>query len=181
MTSGKRKWLEASEVKAIRQKVSSILQRAGCKVAPVPIERIAAHLGATIRYGPYPDGDLAGMLIRAERPIIAINSAHHKNRQRFTIAHECGHLVLHQEKYHIDKSFPVFFNRDKTSSLAIDRLEVEANQFAAEMLMPFSFLIRDVKNSDLDFENGESTRELARKYHVSEQAMNYRLANIFLY
>ena len=40
-----------------------------------------------------------GMLVRDEGKgtvMIGVNSLHHLHRQRFTIAHECGHLVLHE-------------------------------------------------------------------------------------
>lgn len=173
-------WLESSEIADIRSKTTTLLRDVDCLSAPVPVERIATHLGATIRYGSYSEGNLAGMLIRGESPIIAVNATHHKNRQRFTIAHECGHLHLHHDRYHIDEEFAVF-NRDGRSSLAIDKHEIEANQFAAEILMPYKFMIRDLLRTPIDLEDGENVRVLAKKYGVSVQAMTYRLANIFMY
>ena len=76
------------------------------------------------------------LLKDAQKCVIGINSAHPKTRQRFSIAHEIGHLVLHDKKeLFIDKVVRVNF-RDAKSSMAIDHNEIEANQFAAELLMP---------------------------------------------
>ena len=72
-------------------------------------------------------------------PIIGVNSLHHPNRQRYTIAHELGHLELHRQlitsEVHVDKGFPVLM-RDPKSATGTELHEIEANQFAAELLMP---------------------------------------------
>jgi Zn-dependent peptidase ImmA (M78 family) len=144
----------------------------------VAIERVASGLGAILKYAPY-EGELAGMLIRSSgRDVIAINSAHHKNRQRFTIAHECGHLIFHSKDVFVDKSFSVL-RRNELSSKAEDVMEVEANQFAAEILMPLPYLRRDLIKFNVDLEDDIQIAKLAKKYSVSVQAMTYRIANLF--
>jgi len=170
--------LNFGEVDAIRKNAIKLLRNIDCFSAPVPVEKVVKSLGATLRYGPYSDGSLAGMLVRGENPVIAVNSAHHKNRQRFTIAHECGHLVLHNENFHIDEDFPIL-RRDENSSLALDKREVEANQFAAEILMPLDFLKNDLSEKSIDIEDDLGVRSLSKKYMVSMQAMTYRLINAF--
>src|SRR3954470_4270018 len=78
----------------------------------------------------------AGEQPKQGRYIIGINSSHPETRKRFTIAHEMGHLVLHQlDQVHVDKQFLVKL-RDDISSQAIDPHEIEANAFAAALLMP---------------------------------------------
>ncbi|EBU8090008.1 ImmA/IrrE family metallo-endopeptidase, partial [Salmonella enterica subsp. enterica serovar Agona] len=146
----------------------------------VNVELVAKRLGATIKYAPY-EGEMAGALIRSnEIAVIAVNSAHHKNRQRFTIAHECGHLIYHNdERLYVDKTFSIR-RRDDVSRMAIDKEEVEANQFAAELLMPFDYILRDIIRSDIDIEDGTEVARLAKKYAVSSQAMTYRIANVIL-
>lgn len=58
---------------------------------------------AAVRYSPF-EGELAGMLVRGDGQIvIGVNSLHPLNRQRFTIAHECGHLLLHKGEFHVDR------------------------------------------------------------------------------
>ena len=176
----KKIWLTRRETTEIRQRATNLIQDINCVAPPVPVEAIAKKLGIELRYAPYNDGDLAGMLIWRPKPIIAINSAHHKNRQRFTIAHEIGHYLLHADDgVHIDERMDIL-KRDATSSLAIDRREIEANQFAAELLMPRSMLMRKLSQNPLDIEDDQELIQLAKEYLVSAQAMTFRVANLFM-
>lgn len=156
--------------------VTEILDDCGIDDVPVSVDEVAAHLGADIRYSPF-DGELAGMLVRSEdgEAVIGVNSMHHTNRQRFTIAHECGHLFLHKGEVHIDRSFRVN-RRDKRAAQAIDPEEIEANRFAAELLMPYDMIIEDI--IDLDIEDDGELKELADKYQVSVQALTHRINNL---
>lgn len=162
----------------IRKTVEKVLVECGIKSAPVPVETVASHLGARIKYSPF-EGELAGILARDdERIVIGVNSSHHPNRQRFTIAHECGHLVLrHEGESFVDKSFRVNL-RDDVSSMAVNAHEIEANRFAAELLMPYRMLMDDLKGRDIDLENEETISKLAKKYGVSVQAMTHRITNL---
>lgn len=163
---------------AIRSKVSNLLQEFGVAGPPVPVVDIVEWLGAKVRYSPF-DGELAGMLVRGEEEtVIGVNSLHHINRQRFTIAHECGHLVLHKGDVHIDRSFRVN-RRDSKSSQAIDLEEIEANRFAAELLMPYEMLLEGLFEYDIDVEDEDQIKKLARSYNVSVQAMTHRVTNLF--
>lgn len=142
---------------------------------------MAKRLGAEVRYEPL-DGDLSGMLFREEgRTIIGVNALHPKSRQRFTIAHELGHLQLH-EGYgiHVDHGFPIWRKRNGRSSQGLDLDEIEANGFAAELLMPTKMLERDLHVLELDYEDDELTRHLADRYKVSLQAMAIRLGDLRL-
>jgi len=62
--------------------------------------------------------------------------------------------------------------------LATDPKEIDANQFAAELLMPKSFLLSDFSGMKGDQE--DIVVRLAKRYKVSRQAMEYRLANLGL-
>jgi Zn-dependent peptidase ImmA (M78 family) len=156
-----------------------VLRRAGIGKPPIPIERVARLLGVEVRREPF-EGDLSGMLFReGSRAIVGVNSLHPRSRQRFTIAHELGHLELHaREGIHLDRKFPIVRQRDGRSSLAIDPEEIEANGFAAELLMPVSMLEDDIEGSDPFYEDDELTGWLADRYDVSLQAMAIRLGNL---
>ena len=131
------------------------------------------------------DDNLSGFLLRAKRDgrtVIGANKSHPKNRQRFTIAHELGHFLLHEgELVHLDEemgSFTVDF-RNAFSSKGEDINEKEANYFAAELLMPEKFLRQELRGKRLDlFDDGEELQKLARKYKVSTQALTFRLTNL---
>lgn len=161
----------------IRGIANELLRQIGYVRGAVPVERVAAHMGAVIRYAPY-EGELAGVLVvHLDNRIIGVNSAHHKNRQRFTIAHECGHLRLHEGNSFVDRSF-YLFNRDENSSKAEIIAEIEANQFAADLLMPYKNILTDIKNYGIDLEDGDQLSKMAKAYGVSAQALSYRIANL---
>ncbi|MCK1515074.1 ImmA/IrrE family metallo-endopeptidase [Bradyrhizobium sp. 190] len=168
----------AKSAKTLRHEATNILEEFGVKKPPVPVEKIATSLGARLKYSPF-DGELAGMLIRSdEGTVIGVNSLHHMNRQRFTIAHECGHLLLHKGiDVHIDRSFRVN-KRDEKSSQAIDPEEIEANRFAAELLMPYDMIVKDLVDYHIDIEDEGQLKELADKYQVSVQALTHRITNV---
>ena len=108
--------------------------------------------------------------------VIVVNAGHHPNRQRFTLAHELGHHVMHysylQNNVHVDK---VVLHRNQKSSDGNDHKEIEANAFAAELLMPLS-KIREFK--DIDINNETELMAVARLFKVSASAIAFRIINI---
>ena len=165
----------------ITTQVRNLLRNHNIEVAPVPVEQVANDLGAIVRYRPF-DEELSGMIyIKGARPIIGVNSLHHPNRQRFTIAHEVGHLVLHRrliaDHVHVDKRFSVLM-RDANSATGTQRMEMEANRFAAELLMPIFLLLPMLKRKGFDIDDEKPLEELSRKFRVSKQALDYRIRSI---
>ena len=157
-----------------------LIKEYGIEKPPVPVESLAERQGAQISYSPF-EGDLSGMVFRDDaKVIIGVNSLHHPNRQRFTIAHELGHMLLHTgQEIHVDRTYRVNL-RDDLSSQAVSPEEIEANTFAATLLMPEEMLIEDLRGQEIDFENEDQLRTLAAKYEVSLQAFNLRLINLGL-
>ena len=167
-------------------RVQAILAEFNVRMPWVPVDKIAKGLGAQLRFSPL-DDELSGMIYISEgTPIIGINALHHPNRQRFSIAHEVAHLVLHRPlisgKVHVDKEFrvPVVLNRDTTSALGTEKIEVEANQFAAELLMPTAWFIAALESKVFDIDNEAPLDELAKKFRVSRQALEFRIRNLAL-
>jgi len=103
---------------------------------------------------------------------ILINKDRHENRKRYTIAHELGHYV---HPFHRANSPDGF--RCKAKDLAVtkakpndlhSRMEQQANEFAAELLMPeraVTAFVRDSGEADLT-----NILELARRHDVSREA-----------
>lgn len=156
-----------------------VLVKLGIKTIPVPVEKIAKALGAIVRFSPL-DEELSGMVyIKDGVPVIGVNSLHHPNRQRFTIAHEIGHLVMHRdvisEEVHVDKQFRVLM-RNSGSATGLEEIEVQANQFAAELLIPSSMFDPTKISSDIDDES--PLDELAKKFRVSKQMLEYRIRGL---
>jgi Zn-dependent peptidase ImmA (M78 family) len=165
--------------------VQQLLRKHHISQPPVPVDAIATAEGLPILETSLA-GDVSGALVRSRGLIgIAVNSQHHPNRRRFTIAHELAHFLLNHEgkENHIDWQFTVI-RRDGVSSEASDSQEMEANFFAATLLMPKE-LIRSDLAENLGY-NGEPSaseseiQKLARKYQVSDTALRYRLMNLGL-
>ena len=160
------------------QAVEKTLSDFGVKAPPVPVDRIAKWLGAELRYSPL-DNELSGMIfIKEGTPIIGVNSLHHPNRQRFTIAHEIGHLVMHREKLssavHVDK----VFHRGVLATLGTDQDEVDANRFAAELLVPRHFLDKEIAGESFDIDDDRPMERLAKLFRVSRQTLEFRFQNL---
>jgi Zn-dependent peptidase ImmA (M78 family) len=112
-------------------------------------------------------------------PIIGVNSLHHPNRQRFTIAHEIGHLVMHRNKLsstvHVDK----IFERGVLATLGSDQDEIEANRFAAELLIPRAFLEKEITDESFDIDDDRPMERLAKLFRVSRQMLEFRFQNLW--
>jgi len=162
----------------VEQRAEAVLKRCGIRAAPVPVDRIAKALGAVLRYSPL-DEELSGMIyIKDDVPIIGVNALHHPNRQRFTIAHEIGHLELHRNlittAVHVDKEFLM---RSQKSALGTDRTEVEANKFASQLLIP-QFLLDDlIADLKFDIDDDAPLEKLAKMFRVSRKVVEYRIGN----
>jgi Zn-dependent peptidase ImmA (M78 family)/DNA-binding XRE family transcriptional regulator len=148
-----------------------VLAQAGIVEPPIPIVQLAERCGVRVEEASFSD-EISGVVLELTRgPVIGFNADHVATRQRFTIAHELGHHLLnHHDHFHIDLAEgaehgnrPGYDWRDERS----------ANEFAAQVLMPDTMVVR------AHAENGDLTR-LAKRFKVSHQAMGWRLVNLGL-
>ncbi|MEM8988386.1 MAG: ImmA/IrrE family metallo-endopeptidase [Pseudomonadota bacterium] len=140
------------------------------KQAPVDVRALAADLGLNV----YKDDlgqDVSGVLKRDARDagpsgwVVLVNTDHNRNRQRFTIAHEIGHFLLHRERAEEEGEVTDdYFYRAFSSPI-----EQEANAFAADLLMPTHLLARAMDDGFTHLD------DLARLFRVSKQSMAIRL------
>ncbi len=65
--------------------------------------------------------------------------------------------------------------------MAVDADEIEANRFAAELLMPFDMIMADLHEREIDVENEQELKELAQRYQVSVQSLTHRITNLIDY
>ena len=158
----------------------SVLARDGVRQPPVPVDELAGRLGITVRYSPSEE-EVAGVLYRdGDSVSMIVNSSSEKSRQRFTVAHEIGHFLLHKGAVYLDKRVRVNL-LDRGPGLATAFEEIQANQFAAELLMPREWMIEEV---DRRLQDERQTSEddlldgLAKHFNVSRDAVEYRLANL---
>jgi Zn-dependent peptidase ImmA (M78 family) len=162
----------------IERKAEALL--VGHRETPVAVNAVAAALGLVVEAASLGD-DVSGILVvNGDRGVIGFNREHPIFRQRFTVAHEIGHFVLHrrEEQLFIDKMYRAFF-RDGTSRQGTDLRERDANAFAAALLMPGSFVRRAARRHHFELgDEGGPVQDLAQLFQVSTQAMTYRLVNL---
>ncbi len=149
--------------------VKAVLDEA-VETVPVNPAHVARKLGLEVYSAELPK-NISGMLKRDETYgtpsgfVIFVNKNEPAVRQRFTAAHEIAHFALHKESIGHEVSDNYMLRSEGMS----DRQEVEANKFAAAMLMPM-----DKVNSAI--KQGITTPEaLAKKFNVSKVAMSIRL------
>jgi Zn-dependent peptidase ImmA (M78 family) len=170
-----------SELEQARASARALVDRLGLKAPPVPVEKLAKAMGARIEYTPF-DDELSGMaFIREGKPVIGVNSNHHPNRQRFTIAHELGHVVLHRAKLEatvlIDKG-QNFLSRDSVSAEGVDPVEMQANAFASELLMPARLVRQVLSESSRDMQDDDYLIGIANRFRVSLAALQFTLGRL---
>src|SRR3982751_5267968 len=95
--------------KQVEDMAQEILNASEAALTPVPLDLVLLHLGLAVQELPM-DDDVSGLLaIDTDGGTIAYNALHPRVRQRFTIAHEIGHFVLHRsdDELFIDKGYAV--------------------------------------------------------------------------
>jgi Zn-dependent peptidase ImmA (M78 family) len=166
-----------------RNAAEKLIDRLDVRAAPVDVEGIAGALGLRV-FTEDLGSDISGVLVsRDGTASIAVRKGDSSQRKRFTIAHEIGHFYLRHhvqrnELVHADKVSQVIYRSAKASE-GMDQMEVQANQFAASLLMPTRLVREHVDQrpkplADID------VSELARTFNVSEQAMTIRLSTLGL-
>lgn len=163
----------------IDEKAHKLLKQSGALAHPVDLRRVAKHLKLSIKEKPLED-EYSGFLAVKEKTIV-VNLRHAPVRRRFTIAHEIGHYRLHRKQKNdmpvfIDRA--IYYRKDSADGLE-HRVEMEANAFAAGLLMPEILLDEYLdKHLELKLEKSASIKTLAEEFEVSRPAMEYRLKNL---
>ena len=140
------------------------------QTAPVIVTAVARDLGLEVYNTNEWTDDISGMIRRDKEQggpsgyAIYVNGRHRENRRRFTIAHEIAHFILHRE-YIGDGITDDALYRSALSS----RMEAQANQLAADILIPWGLLNAATAKGIKD------VRALASYFNVSPSAMSVRL------
>lgn len=175
----------------IAGKANKVLSDSGLFSAPIDLTKLAIHLEVSVHKEELED-EISGMLvIKDGNKHIIINKNQHPNRQRFTIAHEIGHLALHHkdgDQLFVDNKIAVYHRVGTPSHQAYSSPgsltdlsdEKEANYFAASLLMPEALLRSYIDSRQLDISDELDIYLLANAFGVSEQAMSIRLQNLGL-
>lgn len=151
--------INKAQIGSARTIARNLLENSGVVEPPISLWKVLKYIQEKIDVSIYPydfGKKISGVLTQVDESMFAIgyNSSQSWHKRRFTIAHEIGHLLM-----------------GHTNSMADNKCcEKEADEFAAELLIPLKILKDDFKKI------GE-LKPLAEKYNVSEEALCIHLIN----
>lgn len=148
-----------------RQMARKVLDRYDLTGPPVDIEAILKAEGYVIERRLWPNS-VSGVSLKEQR-LIGVNGNHSRVRQRFTLGHEYGHLILRHQTDDIPVSLSSI-DQEPQEIRYSNVEEREADIFSGELLVPLNFIKRSwAKCKDIE--------ALAREYEVSRDVMVIQL------
>ena len=130
--------IEFADLVRPKQIVDEIIRQIPDIPIPVPLEEIAHAVGIQkIEYQQL-DGFEGALIANPEKSqgAILINSGARHHRQRFSLGHELGHFMIPRHGYEMRCSLDDFRTLEGKQLSSRQKIEMEANQFSAELLMP---------------------------------------------
>ncbi len=157
----------------VDDRANAVLKRHNLTTVPIDPVLLARREGIKVNNAKFADDNIAGMIVkRGDDVSMLVNDDDPPYRKRFTIAHELGHHFLHLigDGEYVDKEANLFRQQpDGDRKMTPERRrEIQANWFAASLLMPEDDVRRYWR------ERG-SIEELAKIFNVSTEAMGYRV------
>lgn len=151
---------------------SNLLDKFGVVSPPVPIYKFAEELGLEVFEASF-SGDMNDRVsgfINLESRNITLNKTESPERQRFTLAHEIGHYLLHRKHLEENKDRRVI---PRLSPQEMERnddwMEKEANCFAANLLLPRHMFVNFIQYPDAT---------IGKIFAVSAEFVKYRRLNL---
>lgn len=173
------------DIRDIEKLADLFIQSNKITTPAVPVKDIIRKEGLDVIPYDLGDGVSGTLVVENNKAFIGFNPSEAKTRQRFTMAHELGHYVLHaksqlsKSKVFVDMSFIVKYRGSKNYSSTEWKQEQDANAFAAALLMPARFIkIELSKKENQILGEIELIEKLAAVFEVSVPAMTFRLDNI---
>lgn len=142
------------------------------KEPPVSVSRIAEALGLRVIQRPL-GSSVSAMIqrdtVRGGRSdfVIYLNANEPTVRQRFSLAHEIAHFVLHRDLIETGITDDTMYRSAELSSY----YETQANRLAADILMPVR-LVKDAARTTRD------VAALASAFGVSKTSMEIRMRGL---
>jgi Zn-dependent peptidase ImmA (M78 family) len=139
---------------------------------PVGIDGLAKALDLRVLREELPD-DISGKIERdwfnKDRFVVTINSSHARARQRFTLAHEIAHYVLHRDIIGDGIVDNALYRAQSTT----DAIERQANRYAATILMP-----RRLVEQAWHTRGFQNAADLAIAFEVSKAVAEIRMTEL---
>jgi Zn-dependent peptidase ImmA (M78 family) len=142
-------------------KAREFVKKAGIKQIPADIQQYlnVANAELSVKFD-LKDSEAGRTIPLSDRYIIEVNGRHTPERQRFTVLHEIGHIILELPSSHSDEVSIESLHRYKSRPTE----EIWCDVFAAECLLPYHFFREDVGKTDPGM---DAIRGLAAKYEAS--------------
>lgn len=151
----------------------AIIDNVTVKAPPVAIGLIAQQLGIEV-ISITLQADISGLIrqLSSENPSyqIQVNNTDVAVRQRFTVAHELAHFLLHRHSIGTDGITDSILYRSKLS----DRVEAEANRMAAALLLPWDKVHNWCLQKHASHPTSVHLEEIAQVFKVSALAVGFR-------
>lgn len=148
-----------------RRVAQDLLRKARVDRPPLRLRKLVRSLGVAVERTRL-DAHVSSVLLRGSEPRIIVNKGLGRPGRRFATAHALGHLLLHDAD-------ATAFVTDLTVQLRVgptpltDPREIEANDFALELLVPEYLLREDLAAEPVDLSDRGGLERLADRYRVS--------------
>jgi Zn-dependent peptidase ImmA (M78 family) len=150
---------------AIAMKAREFARLCGPPALPVSVDAYAAQIGGVVKSETLQENEDAwSFRDKNGKYLICVNCAHNSTRQRFSVCHEVGHIVLEIGVEHSDPGW---------SYSRRPRGEVACDVFAAELLLPYKLFKPRVDAADMGL---ASVSALADEFEASLIATGSRFA-----
>ena len=137
---------------------------------PVKLGALAKEFGISVKKSTLP-ANISGEIKEVNGfVVIRVNRHDVKARQRYTLAHEIAHFLLHRHLLKDGIRDDVLY-RSKQSSL----VEAEANRLAADIIMPLTHTTSLIEKHSMDKEKDGLYEAAAEDLGVSTTALKIRL------
>lgn len=133
---------------------------------PIVIHQLAENYGLSVFKAVFEDNEIAGYL-DVDKKRVVVNQEDSEERQNFSIAHELGHWLMHRDEVEANKDDIRIIYR-KPLGGENNPLEIEANAFAAYLLVPDEMFKQFHDKTD---------QELASLFIVSQSVIGFRRMN----
>ena len=165
--------MTAREWRQIEPEKRQIVERHMSEI-PVRLGVMARELGLKVKLSTMKPGE-SGQIRREPDGtyVIKVNRHETRERQRFTLAHEIAHFLLHRSE--IDRQKEGIVDNVLYRSGASEVKEYEANRLAADLIMPYDAVREQLEGLGAPASD-EIIDQLAEIFQVSRAAMEVRLS-----
>ena len=149
------------------------------EITDLPMKTLVSGLGATLIETPMSNSD--GKIVRGNtKTLIKINSnISYPEKRRFTIAHEIGHLLLHDKlEFHNENANTLNWFKNTEDQAKRGKQEWEANDFASELLMPEDLFRSECFKKSF---NPQLLKNLSHRFKTSITSVIFRYLKLNLH